>query len=279
MLPVRVDWLDGEGGEHSARFEVADDPFLSPLLLYSALGGILGGDENPALAASLQLLEGSAIRLADGSTLDLDDRFSGPDAIAIGAALPAFLLHLLQNNPWQPVAVAGVQLRYAYRPEPVSARIESMELNRTRVRAGESVKVSIRYVPYRGASRLVERTLTLPPDTPAGTVELVVAGATRLAARERREPTPELRDFAQFQRLVNNRRRQNRIFLTARIPEIGTTLAGERLPNLPPSRAAVLTTDPGGDRIPIRGRWLLDQSIELPYVVEGVARGQLEVEP
>ncbi len=279
MLPVRVDWTDAEGGQHTVRFEVADDPFLSPLLLYSALGGILGGDENPALAASIQLLEGSAIRMADGSTLDLDDRFSGPDVIAIGAALPAFVLHMLQNNPWRPTAIVGVQLRYAYAPTPGTARIERVDLDRTRVRAGESVKASIRYIPYRGASRVVERTITVPVDAPAGPIELFATGATRLASRERRDAAPQIRDLEQFLQLVNRRRRQDRIYLVARIPEIGTTLAGERLPNLPPSRASVLAMESIGDRVELRNRHLFDQSIELPYVIEGEARVRLEILP
>ncbi|MDH3592314.1 MAG: hypothetical protein OER88_10575, partial [Planctomycetota bacterium] len=152
-IPVRVEWTDDEGTERTFRFDVADDPFLTPLLLYAGLGGILGGDENAALDASLELLEGSAIALEGGATLEVDDRFSGPDAVATGAALPAVVLYLLAHNPWRPVRVAGVQLRYAYAPTGRTAAIERIELDRSRARPGERVEARVRYRPFRGPPR------------------------------------------------------------------------------------------------------------------------------
>ena len=86
-------------------------------------------------------------------------------------------------------------------------------------------------------------------------------------------------DLSQFIWLVNNLRRNDRIYVSAFGEDSGALVGGARLPNLPPSVASVLTRpQTRGNLALLRRRGILEEEIATDYAVEGLARLQLEVE-
>ena len=88
------------------------------------------------------------------------------------------------------------------------------------------------------------------------------------------------RDLEQLIWLVNRLRRNDRVYIVAMRPDVGGLLGGARLPNLPPSVAALLDGAGGdGQFTPIAVRHLLEETIATELVVEGSATVRLTVEP
>jgi hypothetical protein len=279
MIPVRFQVGEPGRADRVYSFDIADDPLLSPLLLYLSLNGILSGRERPLGAATVRLKEGSVIKMAEGDDVALDNIFAGSSAFDYGTGIAAYILYLLMNNTWTPPQIAGVNLILDYDDVPQSATIRRTALDRYRVRAGDTVQATVVLAPYRGRDRVYRASLKIPDETPPGSLELQVGSAIAIARAEvRREPILP-RDLEQLIRLINTLRRNDRIYLSATREDTGVLLQGARLPNLPPSVASVLSRPRSkGNFVEVPRRSVLEEVVLTEYAVQGVARIELEVE-
>jgi hypothetical protein len=279
MIPVRFKITGPAIVERQYSFDIADDPLLSPLLLYASLNGILTSRERSFGAATIRLEEGSVIKMADGVDVELDNVFSGSNAREYGTGIAAYILHLLMNNGWKEPQIAGINLLFEYDPEPSSALIRRISLDRYRVRAGESVRATVVLSPYRGPEELFTAEIEIPGETPPGTLALEVGGAIAVSRREAYESPVLPRDLNQLIDLINQLRRNDRIYIIATSEDRGIMLEGARLPNLPPSAAAMLALSGSkGNLTAIPRRRILEEIISTDHAVDGSARIMLEVE-
>ncbi len=128
-------------------------------------------------------------------------------------------------------------------------------------------------------SRDVRRTSSRPPETPPGRLTLHVGGALAVSRTERTDEPLFPRDLDQLIWLINNLRRNDRIYIIASQEDTGVYVGGTRLPNLPPSVTSVLTRPrTAGNFAVIPQRGVLEEDIPTGYMVEGLARVHLEVE-
>ncbi len=278
MIPVRLR-LSGTGvGQHTFSFDVADDPLLSPLLLYVSLNGILASKARVFGGASVHLQDGSVIKMVDTEDVTLDNLYAGPAAVDYGTGIPAYILHLLMNNTWSQPQIAGVNLLFAYEEVPRIARIRRATLDRYRVTAGEAVEVTVLLSPYRGPDQLLTREIVVPPQTLPGTISITIGGALAVSHDEERDVPQLPRDLDQLIWLINQLRRNDRIYILASREDSGVLLGGNRMPNLPPSVARVLTRPRGAGNVTIiPRRSILEEVVLTDYAVEGSVRIELEV--
>jgi hypothetical protein len=279
MIPVRFKLTTPAGAEQVYSFDIADDPLLSPLLLYASLNGILAGRERSFGSATVRLQEGSVIKMADGVDVELDNMFSGMSAREYGTGIAAYILHLLMNNAWTEPRIAGINLLLEYEETPRSAHIQRISLDRYRVRAGEPVQATVLLRPYRGPDQVYTTTIEIPEETPPGKLTLEVGSAIDVSRAESRDSPVLPRDLDQLIELINQLRRNDRIFIVATDDDSGVLLEGSRLPGLPPSATAILSLSGSrGNLTPIPRRRILEESIGTEYAVEGGARIELQVE-
>jgi hypothetical protein len=279
MIPVRLQLAGPDGSEHGFSFDVADDPLLSPLLLYASLNGVLASKERAFGNATLRLRTGSVIKMLDGEDVALDNLYAGPSAFDFGTGIAAYVLHLLMNNTWTEPRIAGINLLVDYEEAPRLARIREGALDRHRVAPGETVEVTVRVSPYRGADLVLRNEIVVPPETAPGTLTVVIGGALAVSRDEDREEPVLPRDLDQLIWLINQLRRNDRIYILATRDDSGVLLGGHRLPNLPPSVARVLVR-PGrkGNVTYIPERSVFEEVLPTDYAVEGYVRVELEVE-
>lgn len=278
MIPVRVQ-LDGMGGQHQFSFEIADDPLLSPVLLYLSLNGVLASKERAFGSATVRLRAGSVIQLLDHDDVELDNVFAGPEACELGTGIAAYVLHLLMNGPFAPPRLAGINLLLEYEEGPRTAQLRRATLDRYRVAPGETVEVTVVLSPHRGPEQVVRRQLVVPAETSPGMITVAVGGALAMT-RDLEDDEPALpRDLEQLIGLVNQLRRNDRIYIIARRDDLGVLLHGARMPNLPPSVAALLTRPKSkGQLVTVSERGIFEDVVATDYEVEGAVSIQLEVE-
>jgi hypothetical protein len=277
-IPVRLLFTGSGGIEHAFAFELADDPLLSPLLLYASLNGILAGKERNFGNATIRLRFGSVIKMAEGDDVELDNLFTGPAASDLGTGLPAYILYILMNNVWDQPQIAGVNLLLDYEVEPRTARVRRVSLDRYRVAPGDTVEVSVVLGAYRGRDQVLKRRIVIPPEVPAGKLDLTVGGA--LAASRSAAQSDEMlpRDLGELVELINRLRRNDMVYILATREEAGVVVHGSRLPNLPPSAETLLSRpkrSSGTEQTVERN--ILEEGIVTDHVVEGATRVQLTV--
>jgi hypothetical protein len=279
MIPVRFNLSHPTRGDNNYAFDIADDPMLSPLLLYVSINGILASRERAFGNATVRIRQGSVIKMESGEDVALDNLFSGPAAFDYGTGIPAYILYLLMNNAWTRPNIAGVNLMLEYDEQPRTARIRRASLDRYHVRAGETVETAIVLAPFRGREQVFTRSIRIPDETPAGKLTLQVGGALAVSqAEDNREPVLP-RDLNQLVRLINQLRRNDQIYIAATRADSGVLLGGSRMPNLPPSVANVLSRPSSrGNFVHVPWRSILEESVETAYAVEGSAEITLEVE-
>jgi hypothetical protein len=278
MIPVRLELAHAGAIDRVFSFDIADDPLLSPLLLYVSLNGILAGRERTIGTATVRIADGSVIKISGGSDVELDNVFSGSDATDFGTGVPAYILYLLMNNAWTRPEIGGVNLRLDHDVEPRTAQIRRVSLDRYRARPGDTVEATVVLSPYRGRDIVLSHKVPIPKETPAGPLLLNVAGATAASRAESRHEPMVPRDLDQLVRIINQLRRNDRVFISATRDDPGAVLGGARLPNLPPSVAQILSNPrQRGDFLPVPQRSVLEETIATQFAVDGAATIELEV--
>jgi hypothetical protein len=279
MIPVRLQLTGAEGGTHEFSFDIADDALLSPLLLYVSLNGVLASKERAFGNATIRLTSGSVIRLLGNEDVELDNLYAGPAAFEYGTGIAAYILHLLMNNTWTQPQIVGVNLLMEYEEAPRLARVRRAALDRYRVAPGESVEVTVVVSPYRGPDRLLTREIVVPAETPPGPLSVSIGGALAVSRSEEFDGQVLPRDLDQLIWLVNRLRRNDRIHILATREDSGVLVGGDRMPNLPPSVARVLTRPRStGNVTAIPHRAVLEEVVPTDYSIEGHTRIRLEVE-
>lgn len=278
LIPVRFQ-LTGPGrSERVYSFDVADDPLLSPLLLYVSLNGILASRERPMGNVTVRLKEGSVIKMSEGVDVELDNLYAGVRAVDYGTGIAAYILYLLMNNSWTQPRIAGVNLILEYDDTPRSGLIRRASLDRYRARPGETLEAAIVLSSYRGGERVLTTRLKIPEETPPGRLTLHVGGAVEVSRSEAGEEPVFPRDLDHLIRLINQLRRNDRIYIAATGADSGVVLQGSRLPNLPPSVATVLSRPRSrGNLASVPRRAMIEETILTDLSVEGLARIEFEV--
>lgn len=278
MIPVRVQYRGGAAAARSYRFDVADDPLLAPLLVYASLNGILANRDRGFGNATVRVAEGSVIKMAEHEDVAVHNLYAGPMALSYATGTTAYILHLLMNNVWSRPGIDGINLILEFEDAPRSARVARVTLDRYRARPGDDVEVTVVLDGYRGEATTVRQVVTIPPDTPAGPLTLLVGGALAVSRPEPGQEPLLPADLDQFVWLVNRLRRNDRVFVVGTREDDGLFLGGARLPNLPPSAASILTRPATRGLVTrVRERGVLETEIPTPFAVEGLARIELRV--
>jgi hypothetical protein len=282
VVPVTINLVSEKDRATEFRYEIVEDPLLTPVLLHLTLLEILATAEKEIGDVTLSIHKGSQIRVEGGLDVRLENLYSGDQSEWFASAVVAYMTYLLMNNPDRPSRVLGVDLDLGYADALRLARIERIWCDRYTVAPGETLPLHVAVSPYRGERFTVDIPLEIPEEAPEGRAFLQVGDAVTLSRMEF-----EAGGGAAFQPstveqlvfLLNRIRVNNRIYATVIRPDTGAFAAGERLPNLPPSIASVLLSpqreESGAVRVHVRG--LLEAERDTDYLLRGYQKAVLEI--
>ena len=279
-IPVRLELQPDRGRPRKLAFEVADDPFLAPYLVFAAMNAILSSEEKDYGTESFTYKDGSVLHVEGEEDIVLRNLFAGDMARLYASGTIAFLTQVLLDSEYRTVRVSGIDLVLGTSDERRTARLERAWVSRDRVRAGEAIDVSIGLKPFRGPELTRNLKITIPPEVPPGRLLLQVGDASALARTD-----PEAgddfvpRDLHQLVWLINHLRRNDRLYAILVRPDNGLVFQGERLPNLPPSMAQVMARpDTRGNVLRVLYRGVAEESLSLPYAIDGYRLIAIDVE-
>jgi hypothetical protein len=283
-MTVTLEREDASASGSSKRtmtYQLVNDQLFTPLLTYVAMFNTLGSYERQFGASSFTVQ--SRARIKDHGDITLQDVFTGDNPILGASTAIAGPLSMMLSNDLEPVTLEGLDVSVTSTETPRSATIERVWLDEVRPRAGRTIPLKVLTRSYRGDEKISTVPIEIPANT-SGELSILVTDGRQLNTIEQRELRRSLQpqSIAQLMRVLNETRRNNRIYVRLLTGTPGAVVKGEAMTALPPSVLSILESDRnGGSFSPIRsatvGEWELvtDTAITgsrlLTIMVEGGA--------
>jgi hypothetical protein len=260
------------------KYMIVNDQMFTPLIAYVAAFNTLTSYERQFGASTFMVK--SRARLKGHPDLSVDDVFTGENPILGAATAIAGPLTMLLGNDIEPITVEALEMSITSAEAPRSVSIERVWLDEIRPRAGRTTALKVLTKSYRGE----EQISTVPIDIPAnasGRLSILVTDGRQLNAMEQRDLRRSLepQSVAQMVKLLNDTRRNNRVYIRLMTGTPGAVVNGEAMAALPPSVLSVLEGDRnGGSFTPMRSATLGEWELPMDSAVTGSRLLTLEVD-
>lgn len=280
-VPMTVTLRSTRGGDTSSRtfkFDVATDQTFTPLLAYVTLFNTLAGYERQFGSATF-VLKGRA-KVAGHADLAFEDIFAGDAPTLAAATSIGGPLTMLLGNDREKVKLDGLEFTIDATETPLSATIERVWIDELRPRAGRTLPVKVLTRNYRGEETISTVAVEIPRNV-SGRLSIVVSDGKQPNALEQREMqrTLQPQSVAHMIRLLNDTRRNDRVYVRLVTGAPGAVVNGEVLTALPPSVLSVLEADRnGGSFSPIRSAAVGEYEIPMKVAVSGSRTLTIDVE-
>jgi hypothetical protein len=282
MIPMTVKLRSSLNTVNEYRFEIANDRFLTPLLMNFTLFNSIVASERGLGEMTLDIT--GSVRVKDHEAVRINNVVSGdanaPTAATIGTVAP---VQYLMNAGYGGVVIEGVDLEIVSTDRKTDAQLDRIAVDRTEVRPGETIMLSA-YLRASSGEIFVERhPVQIPAGLPAGPIQLLVGDGTTVTTTDlRRGALGVPRDLDQVIKELNDLRKNDRLYIKIMSFEPGIVIGGEELPSLPPSMVAVINTDRSSSRSVSNTRSSTISEVELPqsrYVIQGQRSLNITVRP
>jgi len=282
MIPVSLTLKSSTNSVNNYNFEIANDRFLTPLLMnFSVFNSITASER--ALGEMTLSVTGT-IQLRDRPTVNIGNIFTGdmngPAMASVGAIAP---VQYLMMTGYDGVEIQKIDLEIVSTERKSIALLEGISVDRTEVKPGETIYLTTFMRGTNGDSFVERYPVQIPSGLPAGSVQLLVGDGTSMTSAElRRGPAGTPKDLAQVIRELNKLRRNDRLYIKVLSSAPGVVIGGEEMPSLPPSMSAVLSTGRSSSRTVSNTGNSTVSEYELPqskYVIQGQRSLSLTVTP
>ena len=241
MIPVKVNLHTSRDRTETYSYEIANDSFLTPLLLNITLFNTITSSER-ALGDSTIAVKGE-IKVKGQETIQIDRRFSSANnsAIMAAGAIAAPVSSLLTSG-FDDVQLDGITLDISSTETKYAATLERVTLDRTEVRRGEKVEVQA-YVRTESGKQFVQRIpVQIPEDAALGQLLVFVGdGGVLQEGSPAKVFVPQ--DLSQLVKAINTVKKSDRLYVKLFRITNGAVIGTSELPSLPPSMVATLNSD------------------------------------
>jgi SpoIVB peptidase S55 len=279
LVPMTVT-LERAGGEQKRTFkyQLVNDQMFTPLIAYVAMFNTLQSYERQFGASTFAVK--SRARIKGHAALSVEDVFTGDNPLLGAATAVAGPLTMLLANDIEPITVEGLDVAITSAESPRSVSIERVWLDDIRPRAGRTTPLKILTRSYRGEEKISTVQIDVPANA-AGRLTILVTDGRQLNAIEQRDLKRSLepQSVAQMLKLLNDTRRNNRVYIRLMTGTPGAVVNGEAMAALPPSVLSVLEGDRnGGSFTPIRSATVGEWELPMDSAVTGSRLLVLEVD-
>jgi len=276
LIPLNVRLLEPGGGIKQFKLELVNDKILSPLLVNLTLASLLSSEARSHGNLSVEL--GGDLYLDNGASIHLEDLFSGNfnNAVTSLSGLLTAVVYYIANNEFQDVGIHRIDLSVRPSEQAKFSYLERVWLDKYEAKPGERIQVKIFYRAFGGQTVQETVDIEAPPLAAGSEFHLVIADAMSIHQLEqnlyrRQDFIP--RNLAQLIRILNNLRKNNRIYFKMLASKPGLFLKGEELPNLPPSLTSMFSSPRAAASAPteLTRSTLREYQLPIPYVFRGMA--------
>ena len=240
MIPVKVNLHTSRDRTESYSYEIANDTFLTPLLLNITVFNTITSSER-ALGDSTLSVKGE-IKVRGQETIQIDRRFSANNSAIMAAGSIASPVSSLLTSGFDDVQLDGITLDISSTDTKYAASLERIALDRTEVHRGDKIEVQA-YVRTESGKQFVQRIpVQIPADAPPGQLLVFVGDG---GALQEGSPAKSFvpRDLGQLVRAINTVKKSDRLYVKLFRITNGAVIGTNELPSLPPSVVATLNSE------------------------------------
>lgn len=244
MIPVRIRMVTSRGVRKEWNFQLVEDRFLTPFMVNLTIFETINSTER-ALGISTLSVKGK-INLRGEQPIEIENRFSSENSSPANAAMSiAAPVSFLLESGYKNLQFEGITLDISAVEDDRAVLLDSIRVDRTELRAGESLIMDFFYQKPDGEVIKDSYPVKIPADIPPGPLSLLVADGTAIMAMDAREQGEDLipRDLSQLIKFMNNIRKNDRLYLRLFRHAPGAVIDGEGLPGLPPSILSILRSE------------------------------------
>jgi hypothetical protein len=240
MIPVRINLRTSRDRVESYNYEVANDTFLTPLLLNLTIYNTIAASER-GMGDSTISVRGQ-IDVKGHNPISIERRFSAANSATLAAGSVAVPVQALLSSGFENVELGGITLDISSSDTKYAGTLERVSLDRTEARRGETVEVQA-YVRTESGKQFVQRIpVQIPTDVPPGQLILFVGdGASLQQGSAAQSFVPQ--DLGQLVKAINNVKKNDRLYVKLYRVTPGAVIGSSEMPNLPPSVVATLNSD------------------------------------
>ena len=282
MIPVTLTINSSTNAVNKYNFEVANDKFLTPLLMnFSIFNSITAseralGEMTLAISGKIHLKDNDAVNIGNIFTGDMN----GPAMASIAAIAP---VQYLMTTGYNKLDIQKIDLEIVSTEHKSAAQLEGISVDKTEVKPGDTINLIASLRGTSGDSFVERYPLQIPTGLPAGSVQLLVGDGTSITAAElRKGPSGTPKDLVQVIKELNKLRKNDRLYIKILTNEPGVVIRDKKMPSLPPSMAAVLNTNRSSNRSVSNMGTSTIREYELPqskYAIQGQRSLNLTVLP
>ncbi|MFL6207264.1 MAG: hypothetical protein ACJ74W_00190 [Pyrinomonadaceae bacterium] len=240
MIPVTINLHTSRDRTEQYTYEVANDQFLTPLLLNITIFSTIQSTER-SLGDSTISVRGQ-INVVGQPPVQLERRFSSQNAGIQAAGAVATPIAALLSSGFDNVELGPITLDITSTDDRRAGTLDRIALDRTEVRRGESVEVQA-YVRTDSGRQFVQRIpVKIPADVPLGQLVLFVGDGSALQQASAAQAFVP-KDLGQLVGAINKIKKNDRLYVKLFRITPGAVIGTDELPNLPPSVVATLNSD------------------------------------
>ncbi|MBX7055636.1 MAG: hypothetical protein K1X36_11835 [Pyrinomonadaceae bacterium] len=240
MIPVKVAVSTSRGRNEEIRFETCIDDFLSPLVVNVGALNAISAQERGIGDTTITLT--GTINIRGEEPIRIERRFTGNQAPPLSAAASAVPLALLLKSNLAGIDVTGVELKFSVVEGSRAGALERVAVDRTQVRAGESLTVDLFIRTEGGKLETRSAVVQIPANAPAGPMSLMIGDGSAIqenAAIKQFLPAT----IGELVRTINLAKRPDRLYVYGYRTVAGAVIGANEMPNLPPSMLATINND------------------------------------
>jgi hypothetical protein len=285
LVPLNVRMIGKNSDTGEFKLKIVNDKILTPVLVNLSLLTLLEsevrsvGDLTLELQGDIYLDTGPSVQ-----NIHLEDLYSGnfnASAQDLTGLLTA-VVFFLTNNEFKDVNIHRIDLAIHATEQAKFAYLERVWLDKYEASPGEPIALKVFFRTFRGES-LVEEVPLTTPNLPSGSeFQLIIGDAVSMHQVEMgqyRAAGLVPRSLNQLVRLLNNLRKNSRIYFKIIASKPGLFLKGEEMPNLPPSMKSLFASPRAASAAPteLASSTLGEYQLPVPYLFKGLASIPLKI--
>lgn len=240
MIPVKLNLETSRGQKETLNFEIAKDDFLTPLLLNIGIYNTIVANER-SIGDTMIDINGE-IKVKNQDSIKVSTRFAGAQASQLASFAFASPVNALMRSRFDDLEISEINIDLTSTDGSKTAALERLAIDRTQVRAGETVELQAFVRTDTGKIFVQKIPVTIPNDTPSGALTIAVGDGNSI------QQTSALQQFVpknlnELVATINKLKKADRLYVQTYRVTNGAVIGANELPNLPPSVLATLNND------------------------------------
>ncbi|MGB7201365.1 MAG: hypothetical protein WBD16_03755 [Pyrinomonadaceae bacterium] len=276
MLPIKVRFTNSRGRAEEMNFESAFDELLTPLIVTVGVTNSIVAQERNIGDTTIEVKGEIAVR--GEQPVVIHRRFAGNQAVNFASSSAAVPLAVLLRSNFEGLDVTGITLNIKVIDGSKTAVLDRISVDKTQVRAGESIEVTA--FERTESGKIIEQKIPLkiPTDASAGQLTITVGDGNAVQQNSAvTQFTP--RTITELITIINRLKRPDRLYAVLTRTTTGAIVGASEMPNLPPSVLATMTNErtTGGSKPTIQTTIFETELPSLEYIVTGSQTLTIEV--